>query len=131
MHITLNKKPIMANGNRIAPNHVIMFYSNNKFEIVLRLPSKKDNAFLLCYEPEKGYYKRYAKRNESDYIRAYWKNHKPRHNNKSYKHMMKHERVHKKGGGGKMENKYAITEYECTKFALNDFPQSMWVQYNH
>lgn len=35
--------------------------------------------------------------------------------------LMKHDRVHKKGGGGKMSPTYIVTDYECRKVPLHDF----------
>lgn len=35
--------------------------------------------------------------------------------------LMKHDRVHKKGGGGKMSPTYIVTDYECRKIPLHDF----------
>lgn len=49
---------------------------------------------------------------------------------KSIQNMMRHERRHKAGGSGirlDKENYYAdktITDYECKKVALNDFPRA-------
>ena len=44
--------------------------------------------------------------------------------------LMKHDRVHKKGGGGKISPTQIVTDYECAKVPLHDFRRSMYVQYN-
>lgn len=35
--------------------------------------------------------------------------------------LMKHDRVHKKGSGGKISPTYIVTDYECRKVPLHDF----------
>ena len=48
----------------------------------------------------------------------------------NFEELMKHERVHKKGGGGKISPTQIVTDYECAKIPLHDFKRSMYVQYN-
>lgn len=43
--------------------------------------------------------------------------------------LMKHDRLHKKGTGSR-ERVNAITDYECSKYPLHDFPRSRYVQWN-
>ena len=46
--------------------------------------------------------------------------------------MMRHERAKKKGTGGEFLGKFCgtVTDYECAKRTLHDFPQSYTVLYN-
>lgn len=38
-----------------------------------------------------------------------------------YSKLMKHDRAHKKSGGGKMSPIYIVTDYECRKVPMHDF----------
>lgn len=49
----------------------------------------------------------------------------------NYKGLMKHDRRRKTGsGGGRIVSANAVTEYECSKTPLHDFPRSRYVQWN-
>ena len=50
----------------------------------------------------------------------------------NYSAMMRHERSKKKGSGGERLGKFCgtVTDYECTKRTLHDFPRSYTVLYN-
>ena len=52
--------------------------------------------------------------------------------NGNYSAMMRHERAKKKGTGGEFLGKFCgtVTDYECAKRTLHDFPQSYTVLYN-
>ena len=39
----------------------------------------------------------------------------------NYANLMRHDRKHKSGGGGKISHTQIVTDYECTKNPLHDF----------
>ena len=109
--------------------------------VILRLDNKTEFAIsdfhfqngkleVFYYKPF-GKWKRTFLRNEHTKI-MYDYHCKGKHK-KSYcnfEKLMKHERVHKKGGGGKISPTQIVTDYECAKIPLHDFRRSMYVQYN-
>ena len=111
--------------------------------VVLRLDNKTELAIsdfhfqngkleVFLYEPFKKW-KRVFLRN--DYTKIMYNYHckgkcKRKKSFCNFEQLMKHERVHKKGGGGKISPTQIVTDYECTKIPLHDFRRSMYVQYN-
>ena len=91
------------------------------------------HEFVMLYLQHKpfGKWKRTFLRNEHTKI-MYDYHCKGKHKsfNVNCEKLMKHERVHKKGGGGKISPTQIVTDYECAKIPLHDFRRSMYVQYN-
>ena len=49
------------------------------------------------------------------------------HYKPSYKHlMMKHDKMHKQGGGGSIIRDYTVTDYECSSHPLHDFQRTFY-----
>ena len=109
--------------------------------VVLRLDNKTELAIsdfhfqngkleVFCYKPF-GKWKRFLLRNNYTKIMYdYYCKVKQKSRHINCEELMKHERVHKKGGGGKISPTQIVTDYECAKIPLHDFRRSMYVQYN-
>lgn len=82
-----------------------------KLKLYVWLPT--ENKWVITYAKNKyteimwDYYRKTQKKKDRKHI--------------NYKDIMKHERVHKGGGGGTLIHNGSITEYECTKNPLHDF----------
>ena len=92
-------------------------FQNGKLEVFYYKPSGKWKRTFLRNEHTKIMYDYYCKgKRKKSYC--------------NFEELMKHERVHKKGGGGKISPTQIVTDYECAKEPLHDFRRSMYVQYN-
>ena len=92
-------------------------FQNGKLEVFLHEPFKKWKRVLLRNEHTRIMYDYYCKGKHKSF-------------NINCEELMKHERAHKKGGGGKISPTQIVTDYECAKVPLHDFRRSMYVQYN-
>lgn len=80
----------------------------------------------------------YLKKVKNFYTETMWKFHieqNRKHKEKqkiNYSSLMRHNRVKKKGSGGQRLSKFAgtVTDYECAKQTLWDFPRSFNVMWN-
>ena len=113
------------------PVGTIILHLNNKTELAISNFHFQNGKLEVFYHEPFGKWKRDFLRNDYtkimyDYY-CKWKQ-KSRHIN--CKQLMKHDRVHKKGGGGKISPTQIVTDYECAKVPLHDFRRSMYVQYN-
>ena len=92
-------------------------FQNGKLEVFCYKPSGKWKCFLLRNDYTKIMYGYYCKgKHKKSFC--------------NFEELMKHERVHKKGGGGKISPTQIVTDDECAKITLHDFRRSMYVQYN-
>ena len=94
-------------------------FQNGKIEVFCHKPNKKKKRVFL----------------RNDYTKIMYNYHckgkgKRKKSFCNFEELMKHERVHKKGGGGKISPTQIVTDYECAKIPLHDFRRSMYVQYN-
>ena len=92
-------------------------FQNGKLEVFLHEPFKKWKRAFLRNEHTKIMYDYYCKGKRKKSLC-------------NFEELMKHERVHKKGEGGKISPTQIVTDYECAKIPLHDFRRSMYVQYN-
>lgn len=130
--IKIENSTMLYHGKSFPMGSVMLFFNNyelvctnfptgkncreKKIKIYVYLPNEK--KWVITYE-------------KNDLTNAMWdyyltkqkKNARRRHKRgiKNVRKMMSHDRVHKKGGGGRRENVYAITDYECAKKPLHDF----------
>lgn len=80
----------------------------------------------------------YLKKAKNSYTETMWKIHieqkrKRKEKQKvNYSSLMRHSRVKKKGSGGQRLGKFTgtVTDYECTKQTLWDFPRAFNVMWN-
>lgn len=118
-------------GLTVPANSVLILYPNGNIMVATKITEFQ--TFSLRYTvKENKWFKCKENKDISTKVYLYWKNHKKRtsNNKANYSDYMKHDRKHKKGSGSKAGYVGITTDYECTKYALNDFPQSRWVQYN-
>lgn len=71
----------------------------------------------------------------NDYTEIMWNHHRKIQRKSRSKcnctNLMKHDRKHKKGGGGgRIGYAGTVTDYECRKEPFHDFRRSMYVQWN-
>lgn len=104
----------------------IIMELNNKVVLVCDnfRHSRKENLRLTIWLPWEGRWIRVYARNE--YTEAMWDYYRKHQRKKrkcvDYEGMMRHNRVHKRGGGGGSRiYDGSITDYECTKNPLHDF----------
>lgn len=86
--------------------------------------SRRYNLELVVWLPnEKKWVRTYAKNQYTEMMWDYYRKHQEKRsrNFKKYENMMRHERVHKGGGGGSRIYNGSITDYECSKNPLYDF----------
>lgn len=109
--------------------------------IILRLDNKTEMAIsdfhfhngkleVFCYKPFEKWERVYLRNNYTKIMYDYYCKGSRKKSHINCKQLMKHNRVHKKGGGGKISPTQIVTDYECTKNPLHDFRRSMYIQYN-
>lgn len=109
--------------------------------IILRLDNKTEMAIsdfhfhngkleVFCYEPFKKWKRVFLRNKYTKIMYDYYCKGKQKKSHINCIQLMKHDRVHKKGGGGKISPTQIVTDYECRKEPLHDFRRSMYVQYN-
>lgn len=108
------------------PTNAIILTLNNGMQLVCHKfnHSRKYKLELLVWIPiEKKWVKTYDKNGYTEMMWNYYLRNRKKRNDKhiNYANMMKHERVHKAGGGGMRICNRSITDYECTKNPLHDF----------
>ncbi len=109
---------------------IILSLDNGNKIACYNFHSIKGKLEIFTYKPF-GKWKREFARNE--YTKIIYDCHRKenrRNNNIDYEKLMKHDRVHKKGGGGKISPSCTITDYECTNNPMHDFRRSMYIQWN-
>lgn len=112
--------------DREFPVGSIMLTLDNKMELVCWKfnHSRKEKLELFVWLPvEKKWVITYAK---NEYTEIMWDYHRKNQKKKSknrinYANIMKHDRMHKSGGGGSLIHNRSITDYECRKNPLHDF----------
>ena len=113
------------------PVNTIILRLDNKTELAIsdfRFQNGKLEVF--CYKPFGKWKKFYLRNNYTKIIYDYYCKGKRKSSNINCKQLMKHERAHKKGGGGKISPTQIVTDYECAKEPFHDFRRSMYVQWN-
>lgn len=114
-----NKEFMMGSIILRLDNHTILVCNNfnhsrkQKVKISVWLPIK--NKWIYTYEKNK--YTEIM----WDYYHTHTNNRTRKLYNGNYEEMMKHDRIHKGGGGGSRIYNGSITDYECTKNPLHDF----------
>ena len=113
------------------PIGTIILYLNNKTELAISNFHFQNGKLEVFYHEPFGKWKRDFLRNDYTKIMYdYYCKGKQKSCHINCKQLMKHDRVHKKGGGGKISPTQIVTDYECAKVPLHDFRRSMYVQYN-
>lgn len=110
-------------GNREIPINTIVMYF---YDIIVLCDdfhhSRKDKLKVRIYSKGKWYNARIKNQYSEmlwDYYRKTQK--RPKRDGKNYAQMMRHDRYHKKSGGGSIIYNGSITDYECTKNPMHDF----------
>ena len=113
------------------PVSTIILYLNNKTELAISNFHFQNGKLEVFYYEPFGKWKRDFLRNDYTKIMYdYYCKGKQKSRHINCEQLMKHDRVHKKGGGGKISPTQIVTDYECAKVPLHDFRRSMYVQYN-
>lgn len=113
-------------NDKYFPTNAIVLTLDNGMQLVCHKfnHSHKYKLELMVWMPlEKKWVKTYDRNKYTKMMWDYYKKIKPK---KKYAHinyasLMKHDRVHKSGGGGSRIHNGSITDYECTKNPLHDF----------
>ena len=114
-----------VHGKEFPMNSVILHLENGTDFVCTNFrQSRKNPLRVYCYTTtEKKWVITLLKGNYKeimwDYNRKCERKHRIRKGN--YANMMKHDRVHKSGGGGSRICNGSITDYECAKNPLHDF----------
>lgn len=106
--------------------------------IILRLKNKMEIACsnfyctngkleIFVYIPHKKWKREFVRNQYTKMIYDYFCKGKCKSTTVDCSKLMKHDRVHKKGGGGKLSPTYIVTDYECRKVPLHDFNRSMYI----
>lgn len=96
--------------------------------------SPKKKLELFCYIKKDDKWKKIFA--DDIYTHEMWKYYRKLHKkfkskgNIDYAQMMKHDRKQKHGSGGSRIFNGSVTDYECTKYPMHDFPRSRYVQWN-
>ncbi len=105
---------------------------HKKFKSKGNSPKKK--LELFCYIKKDDKWKKIFA--DDIYTHEMWKYYRKLHKkfkskgNIDYAQMMKHDRKQKHGSGGSRIFNGSVTDYECTKYPMHDFPRSRYVQWN-
>lgn len=89
--------------------------------------SRKGKMGLYVWIPaENRWVTGYAQNEYTEIIWAYHRKIQRRYQRKHRNHidygsLMRHDRKHKKGGGGRIGSAQTVTDYECVKIPLHDF----------
>ncbi len=93
---------------------------------------RKYKLEMLCYLPSKRkWILTHDKNQYTDLMWDCYRKNKVRHKKKEsinkYKHMMKHERKHKRSSGGqRLGFSEVVTDYECTNNPIHDFRRTFY-----
>lgn len=126
----LRSTPI--HGKTFSSGSVVLYLNNGLILVSKDFSHKRTQKLeMFCYLPKQG--KWVITHDNNEYTELIWtcyRNNKVKHKRKesmnTYKHMMKHDRKHKRSSGGQIEHKHSITDYECTKNPLHDFHRTFY-----
>ena len=112
--------------DREFPTGTIILTLDNKIQLVcwnFKQSCKRDLKIYVWLPTENTWVMTYEK---NRYTEIMWECYRRTQKKQSKKHinyaqMMKHDRIHKSGGGGVRVYNGSITDYECTKNPLHDF----------
>lgn len=93
--------------------------------------SRKHDLELSVWLPtEKKWVRTYAKNRYTEMMWDYYRKHRGKRNHefRKYENMMRHDRIHKGGGGGSRIYNGSITDYECSSNPLHDFRRSIIIK---
>jgi hypothetical protein len=125
----------LVHGKEFPMNSVILQIDNGiEFICTNFKQSRKLPLEVYCYNPaEKKWTTSILKGNYKEIMWDYYRKceRKRKKCKGNYEQMMRHDRVHKAGGGGSSIGKSTmVTDYECTKNPLHDFRRNMYIQWN-
>lgn len=116
------------NGRYFPTNSIVLRLENNTILICQNFRKTHNNSVeLFCYLPkEKKWVKTYANNKYTKIMFQYYQDNKPKRkrNKTNYVQLMRHDRKHKKGGGGKISHTQTVTDYECRKIPFHDFSRT-------
>lgn len=108
------------------PMNSIIFTSDNGTQLVcsdFRQSRKQELRLYVWLPAEKKWVITHAKNEYTEMIWDYYRKyeHKHRIRKGNYNAFMRHDRKHKRSGGGSKNNDKVFTDYECTKNPFHDF----------
>ena len=115
--------------NRTFPIGSVILYLENGMVLVSNdfRHKRTQKLEMYCYLPKQGKWVLTHDKNDltEEIWNCYRKNHikyKRKESFHTYKHMMKHDRKHKRGSGGqRLGFSGTVTDYECCKEPIHDF----------
>lgn len=114
-------------GKEMPMNSIVLRLDNKAILVCSKFNhSRKQNLELLVWLPAQNKWVRTYAKNEYteimwDYFHANTNNRTRKAYKANYENMMRHDRIHKGGGGGSRIYDESITDYECAKNPLHDF----------
>lgn len=110
------------------PVGTIIMQLDNKTEIAIsNFHFQNGKLEVFCYQPFGKWEKIFLRNGYTKIMYDYYCKGKHKSPHVNCKQLMKHNRVHKKGGGGKISSTQIVTDYECSNHPLHDFRRSMYV----
>lgn len=113
--------------------NVVLYLDNNMILVSSDFNHKRTQKLqMFCYLPvDKKWVLTHDKNQYTELMWDCYRRNKVRHKKKEsinkYKHMMKHERKHKRGSGGqRLGFSEIVTDYECTNNPMHDFRRTFY-----
>ena len=125
--------PMYLHKMEIRTNSIIMSFDNGVILVANNFRIQNGNLKLLVYNPSVKKWIRTIQRNEyTEAMIVCHNEHDQTTQIKGIKQLMKHERQKKSESGGQRLSKWNgnVTDYECAKVPLHDFPRSFCVNWN-
>lgn len=133
--------PCTTINNRSFPVGSIVATSENNDRLVcsnFKTPRCNKLELYLYLSKDKKWYKVRLKNNVTEAMWNYYRQNNKKQLKKrfdgNYNQMMQHDRKHKHSSGGIRLTPYtdnSITDYECSKTPMHDFPRSRYVAWNY
>lgn len=116
---TLGGSCSRVHGKEFPMNSVVLELERATFVCTNFHQSRKKPLRVFCYIHNEKWVITFLNNELKDTMWTYYR--KNIRQSKNYSQLMRHDRKKKKSGGGVLEHKYAVTDYECTKNPLHDF----------
>lgn len=126
MKCNIVNEETIIHGLRIPKHAILLIPDTGTIIVSWKFHQKRENKLeVLCYSKKENKWYRFHEKNE--YTEIMW-NERRKHRKDlqeeyiNYAYIMKHDRKHKKGGGGtRLTRSNTVTDYECTSRPLHDF----------
>lgn len=110
-------------GKQFSVDTIILRLNNKMIIACSNFHFIKGELEIFIYKPFGKWKREFARNQYTKIIYEYFCKGKEKHISTTVdcSKLMKHDRTHKKGGGGKISPTYIVTDYECRKIPLHDF----------